>query len=87
MAIGRQVNECFTNTPKAPDEEGRALMPDPDDPAAIHRHRDALSGTIGEWPRSIGSSTRSAGRWMDGNVPYEITNEFAAYRVSLEQAR
>jgi len=84
LTIGQEVMACFGSTMTALDAEGRALVPDPDDPTAIFRRRLELADLgLAEVDRIIDQI-----QWlMDGQVPDEIRGEFARYRATVERAR
>ncbi|HZS21762.1 MAG TPA: hypothetical protein VFA63_12365, partial [Pseudonocardiaceae bacterium] len=83
QAIGKEM-EYFTSEMKALDNEGRALVPNPDDPAAIFRRRLELTD---RGPAEIDQIIDQIGWLIAGHVPDAITNEFAAYRATHERTQ
>jgi len=84
LTIGQEVMAHFGGVMTALDDEGRALVPDPDDPAALFRRRLELADLgLAEVDQVIDQI-----QWlMVGQVPDGIIHEFAAYRATLERAR
>jgi hypothetical protein len=83
-AIGRELMAYFTSNMNALEAEGRALAPEAGDPAAIFRAR---LGLLDRGLAEVARVTDQVAWLMDGNVPGEISNEFAGYRGTLEATR